>query len=77
MDSALEFPASVLLLNGCPSNCPDSHSDAQRNGRPGPGDQLINYRKVAFSGRAVFYLVLELPSDADAGLGGIELSQIR
>ena len=39
--------------------------------------QLINYRKVAFSGRAVFYLVLELPSGADAGLGGIELSQIR
>lgn len=39
--------------------------------------QLINYRKVAFSGRAVFYLVLDLPSGAEAGLGGIELSQIR
>ena len=38
---------------------------------------LINYRKVAFAGGAVFYLVLEHPSGADAGLGGINLSQIR
>ena len=39
--------------------------------------QLINYRTGAFSGGAEFYLVLELPSGADAGLGGIDLSQIR
>lgn len=39
--------------------------------------QLINYQSVAFSGGAVFYLLLELPSGADAGLGGIELNQIR
>lgn len=39
--------------------------------------RLINYRNVAFAGGAVFYLVLEHPSGADAGLGGINLSQMR
>ena len=39
--------------------------------------RLINYRKVAFEGGAVFYLLLDHPSGADAGLGGLDLKQIR
>ena len=30
--------------------------------------RLINYRKVAFDGGAVFYLLLDHPSGADAGI---------
>ncbi len=39
--------------------------------------KLINYSNYAFAGGAKFYFVLELPQAADAGLGGINLEQIR
>ncbi len=39
--------------------------------------KLINYSSYAFAGGAKFYFVIELPKSADAGLGGINLMQIR
>jgi hypothetical protein len=39
--------------------------------------RLINGRWYAFEGGAELYLVMELPSAAQAGLGGISLAQIR
>ena len=39
--------------------------------------KLVNYQWYAFEGRAIYYVVLEFPQGADAGLGGISLEQIR
>ena len=39
--------------------------------------RLVNYRWYAFEGRATYYVVLEFPQGAEAGLGGISLEQIR
>ena len=39
--------------------------------------RLVNYQWYAFEGRAIYYVVLEFPQGADAGLGGISLEQIR
>ena len=39
--------------------------------------RLVNYRWYAFEGGAIYYVVLNFPEGADAGLGGISLEQIR
>ena len=39
--------------------------------------KLVNYQWYAFQGKAVIYVVLEFPAGAEAGLGAINLDQIR
>ena len=39
--------------------------------------KLVNFQWYAFQGQAVYYLVLEFPAGANAGLGAISLEQIR
>ena len=39
--------------------------------------RLVNYRWYAFEGRAIYYVVLQFPEGAQAGLGGLSLEQIR
>ena len=39
--------------------------------------KLVNYQWYAFQGNAVIYVVLEFPAGAEAGLGAINLDQIR
>lgn len=39
--------------------------------------RLVNYRWYAFEGRATYYVILDFPQGAEAGLGGISLEQIR
>ena len=39
--------------------------------------KLVNYQWYAFQGKAVIYVVLEFPAGAEAGLGAINLGQIR
>ena len=39
--------------------------------------KLVNYQGYAFQGKAVIYVVLEFPAGAEAGLGAINLDQIR